>query len=32
MERDRNLEMCLLAMRLTTAIFMLVWAVDKILN
>lgn len=32
MERDRNLEMCLLAMRLTTAVFMLVWAVDKILN
>ena len=32
MERDRNLEACLLAMRLTTAIFMLVWSVDKILN
>ena len=32
MERDRNLESCLLAMRLTTAVFMLVWAVDKILN
>lgn len=32
MERDRQLEGCLLAMRLTTAAFMLVWSVDKILN
>ncbi len=32
MERDRTLEQFLLAMRLTTAVFMLVRAVDKILK
>ncbi len=32
MERDSNLELALFLMRITTAIFMAVWAVDKIVN
>jgi putative oxidoreductase len=32
MERDRKLEACLAAMRLATAAFLLVWAIDKVLN
>ena len=32
MERDRNLELSLFLIRITTAVFMLVWAVDKIVN
>jgi putative oxidoreductase len=31
-ERDSKLELCLLLLRLTTAVFLLVWSVDKIVN
>ena len=32
MERDRNLELSLFLIRITVTIFMLIWAVDKIVN
>ena len=32
MEKPSNLELSLLIMRLATAIFLLVWAIDKIVN
>ena len=32
MDRDRNLELSLFLIRITTAVFMLIWAVDKIVN
>ena len=32
MQRPSNLELSLLVMRLATAAFLLVWAIDKILN
>jgi putative oxidoreductase len=31
-ERDSTLELCLLLLRLTTAVFLLMWSVDKIVN
>jgi hypothetical protein len=32
MEKPSNLELSLLIMRLATAVFLLVWAIDKIVN
>jgi len=32
MEKDRNLEVSLFLIRISTAVFLLVWAVDKIVN
>ena len=32
MQNDRNLELSLFLIRISVAVFMLIWAVDKIVN